>query len=765
MRHVLLTTLSFLLFVTAAMTPATHAQQQEDTERVAMYRHYLRYTSYVTGWYIEPNWLADGNSFWYASGAPDSIVISRVDPVANTEADLFDVVRLRSVLAEELGEDPPGKGVPFAQFHFVDDTEEAVRFAIEEREFVLHLDTYALTDGPDATVDVAPLSTPQVLRQGAHGRPDIREILSPDGQWLAHLKEHDLWLRSAFDDDLERITSDGTPEHYWGYGGITRALESELAWAWWSPDNRKLLVRKGDSRGVRKIPIVDWLDPSAEIEWIQSVHNVESGGTLPREQLYILDVSSRGLIGVDLGDTENQYLAVLGWMPDASEVFIARVDREYKQLDVVAANAEAGDTRVVLSETAETFIGGPLWFGPPSFVLLEDGTRFIWSSQRDGWYHHYLYRTDGTLVRQLTAGSFIAGRVITVDEANGWVYFYCFAGEQPYDAPVCRVGLDGEGFTLITDPVGRHWPVTFSPSAEFFLDTYSSVAVPPAVALRSTDGTLLRTLARADVSRLETELRWQPPEPFVVKASDGKTDLYGVLYKPYDFDSTKRYPVLEYIYGGPFANNVSHAFYQSPLPLAWAQLGIIVFVVDGRGTPERGKAFQDVTYGNVGRYEIPDHVATLRQLAADRPYMDLERVGIIGSSFGGYFTTRALLLAPEIYHVGIAVCPAADLYVKATVTEQYMGLPENNREGYEYASNADLAERLSGRLLIIHGTSDVNAPISEMMKMADAFIQAGRPFDLIILPNHDHQILRAPGPQGEYAREAVRRYLLEQLRP
>jgi dipeptidyl aminopeptidase/acylaminoacyl peptidase len=765
MPRAIVTTLPFLLLIAPATTSSALAQRQEDTEREEMYRRYLRYTSYIKPAWIEPHWFADGNTFWYASGARDSIVIYKVDPVANAKANLFEVARLRSVLAEELGKEPPGKGVPFPQFAFTDENEEAVRFTIEEREFVLRLDTYAVSEAPASDADVEAPSTSRVLRQGTHGRPDIKEVLSPDGQWLAHLKEHNLWLRSTSDDGLEQITHDGTPEHYWGYGGINRAFERELAWAWWSPDSRKLLVRKGDFRGVRKIPIVDWLDPAAEVEWVQSVHNVESGGTLPGEQLFVLDVSSRRLVSVDLGATEDQYLAVLGWMPDASEVFIARVDREYRQLDLLAANAQTGDTRVILIETAETFVGSPLWLGSPPFVLLEDGTHFIWSSERDGWHHHYLYQTDGTLVRQLTAGSFIAGGVITVDESNGWVYFYCFAGERPYDAPVCRGGLDGEGFTLITEPVGRHWPFTFSPSTEFFLDTYSSVGAPPVVELRRSDGTLVQTLARADISTLIEQLHWQAPEPFAVKAADGETDLYGVLYKPYDFDPTEQYPVLEYIYGGPFRNNVSHAFYQSPLPLAWAQLGFIVFVVDGRGTPERSKAFQDVTYGNVGRHEIPDHVAALRQLAADRPYMDLERVGIIGSSFGGYFATRALLLAPDVYHVGIAVCPAADLYGKATVMDQYMGLPESNAEGYAYASNTRLAEQLDGKLLLIHGTSDVNAPISETMKMVDALIHAGKPFDLLVLPNHDHRILGARGPRGEYAREAVRRYLFEHLRP
>jgi dipeptidyl aminopeptidase/acylaminoacyl peptidase len=753
-----------LVALTLSMLPV-RAQDTTESVRDEMYRRYLRYTSYVEGGSVEPHWLTDGNSFWYAHGTPDSTVIYRVDPVANTKTELFDVERLRSALRVPLGRKPRGTGVPFPTFAFTDESETAVRFRLARREFILRLDTYALTEAPASAGEVKTLPIPQVLLQGTHGRPDVKEVPSPDGQWLAHLTDYNLWLRSTSDGGLEQITRDGTGEHFWGYGGINRAFERELAWVWWSPDSRKLLVRRGDFRGVRKIPIVDWLQPAAEIEWVQSVHNVETGGTLPREQLSILDVPSRRLIGVGLRATEDHYLAVLGWQHDASEVFIARVDREYKHLDLLAANAETGDTRVILTETAETFVGGPLWLGSPPFVLLEDGRHFIWSSERDGWQHHYLYHTDGTLVRQLTTGPFVAGGMVTVDESTGWLYFFCFAGEQPYDAPLCRVNLDGEGWAVISEPTGRHWPVQFSPSNKFFVDTYSSVAGPPVTELRRSDGTLVRPLARADISALEDALDWKPPEAFVVKAADGETDLYGVLYKPHDFDPTERYPVLEYVYGGPFGNNVSHAFYQSPLPPAWAQLGFIVFVVDARGTPERSKAFQDVTYGKVGRYEIPDHVAALGQLGADRPYMDLKRVGIIGQSFGGYFATRALLTAPEVYHVGVAVCPAADLYGKATVMEQYMGLPETNQEGYAFASNARLAEHLIGKLLLVHGTADVNAPISETMKLVDALIQAGKPFDLLVLPNHDHQILRAPGPRGEYARDAIRRYLREHLRP
>jgi dipeptidyl aminopeptidase/acylaminoacyl peptidase len=235
-----------------------------------------------------------------------------------------------------------------------------------------------------------------------------------------------------------------------------------------------------------------------------------------------------------------------------------------------------------------------------------------------------------------------------------------------------------------------------------------------------------------------------------------------VLYKPYDFDPNKKYPVVEAIYAGPYIAVVPRTFMLDSWPLwnqrvqAIAQLGFIVFTVDGRGTPERGKAFQDVVYRNYGRNEIPDHAATLKQLAGKRPYMDLSRVGILGHSIGGYFATRAMLLAPDVYHVGIA---ASVSEVDASPRFYYMDRPENNREGYEYASNLRLAGNLKGKLLLIHGTSDDG--FSNTMKMVDAFIQAAKPYDLIVLPEGDHM---SP-VTANYSWEAIRRYFQEHLKP
>jgi dipeptidyl aminopeptidase/acylaminoacyl peptidase len=427
---------------------------------------------------------------------------------------------------------------------------------------------------------------------------------------------------------------------------------------------------------------------------------------------------------------------------------------------------------VILTETQKTFVMGWEFFHVNqmdwlrTITLLEDGKRFIWVSERDGWKHLYLYNLDGTLIRRLTKGAFPVVRVETVDEKAGWIYFTAHADRQrPYDTHLYRVSLEGREFMQLTEGTGQH-DIQFAPSRKFFLDIHSSAARPPAVDLLRADGTLQQTLSKANIDALKARLKWNPPEEFVVKAADGQTELYGVLYKPYDFDPNKKYPVIERIYAGPQLTVVPHTFISNWGGVvdaqALSQLGFIVLVVDGRGTPERGKEFQDVVYRNIGRYEIPDHVAALNQLAEERPYMDLSRVGIYGGSGGGYFTIRAMLLAPDVYHVGIATNADVERYNHTDGEEVYMGLPENNKEGYEYGSNIRLAGNLKGRLLLIQSTGDMHGTFSWSMKLVEAFIRAGKPYDLIALPDQGHI---PTGTSGKYWLEAIRRYFQEHLKP
>ncbi len=750
------------------IAPRVRAQEAGQSEREAMYHRYLDFASYVKGGSITPHWMADGSSFWYTEGAPASTIIYKVDPKADTKTPLFDTARLRNALTPLLGHEPPYQGLPFADFIFMD-SEKAVKFAVEDKEFILQLDTYMidrvlghyLSAAPGAQSDEERTKTvPQVVRKGFFSYyPPIMELPSPDGRWFAGIQDHNLSLRSTYDGRSVKLTDDGVQDFEWDVEG-----------AKWSPDSLKLAVKKGDSRQVSYMPIVHWLKPQEELEWI---HYSRAGEPLPQLDLYIVDVLSKRRTRVDTGKEADQYMQILGWQPDGSGLLLLRMNREFNKLDLLAADPATGATRVVLTETSKTFLIGiqfrwvdwVKWSG--YFTWLPDGKRFLWMSEKDGWNYLYLYDLKGNLIRRLNEDNFPVVHAEAVDEKNGWVYFTGHGDQkQPYDTQLYRVNLEGKQLGRLTEGPGLHgadWNrIQFAPSKEFFLDTHSSVDQPPVVELRRADGTLIQTLAKADIGALK-ELKWKPPEEFVVKAEDEKTDLYGVLYKPYDFDPNKKYPVIDVIYAGPYTSVVTHDFIpwgESNSAIALAQLGFVTFVVDGRGTPERGKAFQDVVYGNFGRSEIPDHLATLKQLAASRPYMDLSRAGVYGHSWGGYFAIRAMLLAPDVYRVGVASSPNVALSDFRVSVEPYMGLPQSNRDAYEYGSNLRLAGNLKGKLLLIHGTSDDDVPFAETMKMVEALIRAGKPYDLFVLPEMHHDLWNSKAYW-----ETVGRYFQEHLKP
>lgn len=730
------------------LAPPIVAQQSPPSEREAMYNRYLEFASYVNGGSIAPHWMADGSSFWYAEGTPSNTVIWKVDAKANIKTALFDTGRLRKALTPLLGHEPAGSGVPFSEFEFLG-AETAARFRLSQRDFVLDLTGYDIS-ADSAAAKERERDRPRIVGRGFDG--DIVEVLSPDRRWFAGVKDYNLWLRPADGGTSLQLTEDGVAEYAW-----------DVEEAVWSADSKRIVATKIDGRGVAKIPIVDWLGVTEKVEWVQP-HRPTSGGPLRRTELHVFDISSRQRARIGTGP-EDQYIYTAGWRRDGSELMALQMSRNFKRLRLLAADPATGSIRVVLTETHKTFLWGNVfnyrgWREQGGlFTMLDDGQRFIWMSERDGWSHLYLYDLQGRQLRQLTRGSWPVQRLVAVDEKRGWVYFTAQGDpKRPYDTQVYRAGLEREALEPLASVPGRHDPV-FSPSREYFLDTHSSFDRPPAVDLRRADGTLLQTLARADIEGLKT-LRWAPPEEFTAKAADGSTDLYGVIHKPFDFDPERKYPVLEFIYAGPQTTHVPRTFDGSAFALT--QLGFIVVMLDARGTPERGKKFQDVVYGNLGRHEIPDHVAALKQIAKRRPYMDMKRVGVAGRSYGGYFTTRAMLLAPDLYRVGVAIASGVEVYGHSSRVEPYLGLPSENPDAYEYASNLRLAGNLEGKLMLIHGTADINAPFSQTMKMAEALIRAKKPFDLLVLPGEGHFFA---GEADGYLMEAMRRYLEEHLKP
>jgi dipeptidyl-peptidase-4 len=740
-----------LLLLTAVMFPAAtgFTQPASPARRDSVYQRFLDLPSLAKGGTVQPRWMADSVRFWYVDSAPDRTVIQLVDPIAGRRAPLVDVGRARAAVGRALGHQPPYSGLPGSGFALVDQ-ERGLRFSLEGRDWVLDLASYSVRSVPVPSAAERDRREPRLVeRAWPTTGTDLRELASPDGRWLASHRDGNLWLRSTADGRDQQLTSDAVTDFGWTVAG-----------AKWSPDGLRLAALKIDNRGLAKLPILHWLKPTEEVEWRPFT---KVGGAMARFEIHVIDILSGRTVTTRFADSVDAYLSPIGWTPDNAEFLFYRMTRDMKRLELAAIRPATGQTRVVLAETQPTFIkniaANPGW--RDLVTLLPDGKRFVLISERDGWDHLYLYDLEGTLIRRLTSGRFPVLKVVTVDIKGGWIYFTGHAEPRPYDTHLYRVALDGSGFKRLTEGTGIH-TAAFTPSMRHFVEHHSSIDRPWTAELRAADGRLVMTLATANTDSLRA-FGWRPPEEFVAKAADGTTDLHGVLIKPFDFDSTRKYPIVEYIYGGPQTTTVVRNFGQAWVKeQALAQLGFVAVVVDARGTPERGKAFQDVVYRNFGRNEILDHAAVLKQLGARHPWLDLTRVGILGGSWGGYMTIRALVLAPETYHVGIATFPVGELYDHAaSAIEPYMGLVETNRAGYDYGSSLRIIDRLRGKLMLLHGTSDVNATFSATMKVVDALTKAGKPYDLRVFPELNHSLT---GIEGYFA-ETVRRYFVEHLDP
>lgn len=757
-----------LLFLVAVVPPAS-AQVAPDQE--AAYQRYLDFGSLIEGGRVTPNWMPDGNSFWYADGGPQHTIIHRVDPAAGRVEQLFDTPRLRAALTDALGHEPAGLGVPFRQLAFVGPS--SVQFTVEGQTLVLDLDTYAVerqrTPSPLGLVSylvseverVTPRTFIREVFQGLGPRP-FPESLSPDGQWFVGLDNHNLTLRATVDGRVVPITDDGTEFEQWD-------VETTL-WNPWSPDSQRLVVARISSHGMPRIPTIKWLKPLEEAEFIPTML---AGGELYDTRLHIVDLHTRTPMPVEQDTTADYYYRVLTWLPDGSEVVFARYSRLMDRVDIQATDALTGAVRTLATDVSETFVThhhDSVWGSRTGFSLLPDASGFILVSERDGWRHLYLYDLDGNLVRRLTEGGFPVEAVVGVDQESGWVYFTAQTDpERPYDLHLNRVTLDGTDRMQLTEGNGRH-NVTLSPSRGYFVDTYSSVDTPPRSVLRRADGEQVLTLSEADIGRLE-EVGWTPPREVVVKAGDGETDLWVTMYLPYDFDPSRRYPVVEYIYGGPQTTWRPMDFGGEQFPglgsdiarvgnfnRALANLGFVVVILDGRGTPGRSKAFHDVIVRNWGKPVIDDHATAIRQLIERFDFLDGNRVAIMGASWGGYHSTRAILQEPDLYKVCISEVPGYDMYA-FHLYEPYLGMPQENHEYYEAANVFRMAPGLKGKLLLTGGINDTGTQ-ADLFQMSEVLVRAGIQHDMMVYANTGHG---AFGQTGEYNMELKKNYLVEHL--
>lgn len=541
---------------------------------------------------------------------------------------------------------------------------------------------------------------------------------------------------------------------------IARTGMPDLAWQLperpWSPDGR-LAVWLIDSRMVHHIPIVNY---TAASEQMTMVSYAKVGTPIATARLHLFNPATGELrpVSSDLGEG---YDWLADWRSDGSAL-VLHLARDGKQLDLLSIGRDGQVRRLLGEERRDTkvadlnfAVGG--WRA--QVAPLTAGRGFLWLSERDGWRHIYHYDDAGRLIRQVTRGAFPVVRVDGVGD-DGTLLVTAADPAAPYDERLYRGNLKGGPLSAVSVSPGVHLALA-SPSSRYLVDSHSSWTTPRTRDLIRLDGSGRTHLSVADATAVAAT-GYVPPEPIRVLAADGVTPLHGALYRPFGFDPTRRYAVVAYIYGGPFGTVLSRTYTGNTMMRraeTLAAAGFIVVAIDVRGSAGRSKAFGDATYGKVGHTEIADYVAGLHQLAATRPWMDLTRVGIHGHSWGGYFAIRAMLVAPDFFKAGYAGAPGA-LDEDALVNEPDMGRIADNPGGYAAGSNLALAGRLSGPLRIMHGTADLNAPLSSSMRMVDALIRANRPVEQLVMPGVDHD---PEGSAGAYYRDDVIRFFLRTL--
>jgi dipeptidyl aminopeptidase/acylaminoacyl peptidase len=462
----------------------------------------------------------------------------------------------------------------------------------------------------------------------------------------------------------------------------------------------------------------------------------------------------RSTISDHVADWDGTFLDV-EWSDDSNTLAFVSSSRDHKIAHLRTANPNTGAVRSGLKEEVDTFFesGNDM----VNWHVLEESNEVIWFSARSNWGHLYLYNlATGKLKHQITSGDWGVLQVRHIDKKNRVIYFMGSNREagNPYFEYLYKINFDGTGLKLLSPEEANH-NISINENATYFVDSYSTPTTPPVTVIRNMEGLELVRLAETDISDLKAA-GWVAPIPFTTKARDGETDLYGLMYKPSNFSASKSYPILNYIYPGPQTGSVGSRSFRASRSdkQALAELGFIVVEVDAMGTPGRSKSFHEYYYGNMGDNGLPDQIATIKQLAEQNPWMDIERVGIFGHSGGGFASTRAILAYPDFYKVAVSGAGNHDnRNYEDDWGEKWQGLLKGiNKDGatddqatnYDNQANQLLADNLKGKLLLAHGTMDNNVPPSNTMLMVNALIEANKDFDLLLLPNRRHGFYSEP---------------------
>jgi dipeptidyl aminopeptidase/acylaminoacyl peptidase len=736
MINKLVTVLPFVLFATvqAQQRPTLTANDYEQAQRFLL----SNAEQLVDRSSVRPNWLP-GDRFWYrnlTAGGSEFII---VDPAKGTRAIAFDQQKLADNLSKITGKTYEASRLPFQNFSVLPDNQSII-FQADGKQWRLNRQNSQIT----ADTSTAKLTREEDNRPSRNGGGN--EVLSPDKSRAAFIKEYNLWVRDVKTGKQTQLTTDGIKD--FGYATDNAGWRSsERPVLAWSPDSKKIATFKQDQRQVSDMYLVttnvgkptlkQWKYPLPGDKDIPMIHRVIIEVDNPKViPLQLPPDPHRATLSDDISSSGT--FDDVNWTDDGTKLAFVSTSRDHKQEKIRLADAATGAVRDVFEETVKTqYESG---WGAINWRYLDKTAEFIWFSERDNWGHLYLYdATTGKLKNQITKGDWLVTRLIKVDEKNRVLYFMANGRQtvNPYFSQFCKIKFDGSGFTVLTPEEGNH-QVTVSPSGTYFVDSYSQPNVPTVTVLRSMDGKLISTLEKTDISRL-TATGWQAPTPITVKAADGKTDIYGLMYKPTRLDPAKKYPVIDYIYPGPQGGSVGSWSFSSARGdhQALAELGFVVVQIEGTSNPLRSKSFHDMSYGNMATNTLTDQITGIKQLAQQYAYMDTSRVGIWGHSGGGFATATAMFRYPDFFKVGISESGNHDnRNYEDDWGERYNGL--TSASDYEAQANQNYAKNLKGKLMLAHGMMDNNVPPYNTLLVVEALEKANKDYDLVIFPNSLH---------------------------
>ncbi|HEX5324172.1 MAG TPA: DPP IV N-terminal domain-containing protein, partial [Capsulimonadaceae bacterium] len=683
----------------------TAFQQQQDYDELAMQPVYkLR---------ILPHWLNDNERFWYSNRlADDRREYILVNAAKGMRAPAFDHAKLAAALSRATGNSCAAGQLPFDSIDLSDDG-KTVGFVVDDTGYRVDLNTYALTKVAKDEVHLANNSAGPGFGfgRGAGGGDDAPgpsfdvDVESPNGSWTAFVKDHNLYVRDKSGAE-KALSTDGTEALPYG------RME-------WAPDSSTVVAYKIDFVPLKKCYMIESSPRDNGTRGVLHQHEYAQGGDpFSSFEMWLFDPSSAtaAKAQTDAFDGPNGP-PDLHWSPDAHTFLFERPDRGQQYFKVTEIDSHSGQSRDIVHETTKTFINTSNAY----VYYTKDLSSVIYAAETEGWRRLYLYDVkSASLKNRITQGNWVVRAVDHVDEPNEHIYFQGSgknAGEDPYFIHLYRVNFDGTNLVQLTDGVGTH-AAQYSPDRKYLIDTYSTCDTPPTHTLRRVaDGSHVCDLEKADASELMAK-GWRPPEAFVAKGRDGKTDIYGVVFKPLRLDPTKKYPIIENIYAGPQDSFVRKGFSSRDRMQSLAELGFIVVQCDGMGTRNRSKAFHDVCWKNLKDAGFPDRIAWMKALAAKYPYCDTKRVGIYGTSAGGQNSTGAVLFHPEFYKVAVSSCGCHDNRIdKQWWNEQWMGYPLG--PWYADSSNIEHAANLRGKLMLFYGELDTNVPPESTIRLTD----------------------------------------------